>query len=286
MKIVNSCPEMRDYSRSLQKNGSTVGFVPTMGALHEGHLSLLKIARRHCGRVVMSVFVNPAQFGPSEDFEKYPRQLEKDCELAENAGCDCVFIPSPRDIYPENYNTYVNVENITGALCGASRPGHFRGVATVVLKLFNIVIPDTAVFGSKDAQQVIVIKRMVEDLNLPVRIIAAPTLREEDGLAMSSRNAYLSAGERADAPLIYKGLTEARELYEGGERAGQSIKNCVVSIFNRSRLLKLEYVEVVDTTQLKPLDVINRPVLIAAACRTVETGTRLIDNIVLGGDLD
>ncbi|MCL2218459.1 MAG: pantoate--beta-alanine ligase [Chitinispirillia bacterium] len=285
MKIITKCSEMADYSLDARARGGAVGLVPTMGALHDGHLSLLKTASRHCDNVVMSVFVNPAQFGPAEDFERYPRQLERDCEFVEAAGCDAVFAPSPQEIYPDNYSTYVNVENITGVLCGASRPGHFRGVATVVLKLFNIVMPQIAVFGAKDAQQVIVIKRVVEDLNLSVKIIAAPTVREPDGLAMSSRNAYLSANERAEAPLIHRALMSAKGLYDGGERGGRSIMDCVRSILNEGRLINPEYVEVVDTTLLKPLDSIVRPALLAVACRTAETGTRLIDNVVLGGDL-
>jgi pantoate--beta-alanine ligase len=285
MKIITSCAEMKTHSSSIQKNGAAIALVPTMGALHDGHLSLLKIAKQHGCYTVMSIFVNPTQFGPSEDYDKYPRQLEKDIELAGTVGCDCLFVPLGHDMYPENYNTYVDVEDITDTLCGANRPGHFRGVATVVLKLFNIVSPDTAIFGAKDAQQVIVIKRMAEDLNLSVRIIAAPIIREADGMAMSSRNAYLSSKERTEAALIYKGLTEAQKSYDAGERSGQTIKNRIVSILNKGCLLKQEYVEVVDTVQLKPLYNIDRPSLIAIACRTTETGTRLIDNIILGGNL-
>ena len=286
MKIIASCAEMLEHSRSLQKEGLTVGFVPTMGALHRGHLSLLSVARQHCDYIVMSIFVNPAQFGPSEDFEKYPRQLERDCELAKSAGCDCVFTPQAKDIYPDDYYTYVNVNCITDTLCGASREGHFRGVATVVLKLFNIVTPNIAVFGAKDAQQVVVIKRMAADLNVPVNIIAAPTVREEDGLAMSSRNAYLSAAERIEASLIYKGLAEAKRLYYGeGERASGVIKNRIASIISEDCLIQPEYIEIVDTKLLKPVSEITVPVLLAVACRTVHTNTRLIDNIVLGGDL-
>jgi pantoate--beta-alanine ligase len=276
---------MRDYASAVRKGGAAVGLVPTMGALHDGHLSLLKIARQHCDRVVTSVFVNPAQFGPAEDFDKYPRQFEKDRDLAESAGCDCLFIPAVQEIYPENYNTYVTVENVTTNLCGASRPAHFRGVATVVLKLFNIVSPDVAVFGAKDAQQVIVIKRMAEDLNLPVRIIAAPIVREADGLAMSSRNVYLSSDERAQAALIYQSLGGAKRLHDGGEKNSRLIKNCIISVLNDGGLIKPEYIEVVDTKLVSPLDKIDRPALVAVACRMAESGTRLIDNVVLGGEL-
>jgi len=285
MKIITTCSEMTNYSQGARSRGSTIGLVPTMGALHDGHLSLVKIASQHCDCRVMSIFVNPTQFGPSEDLDKYPRQLKRDCELAEAAGCDAVFAPSPQEIYPDNYNTYVNVENITGVLCGASRPIHFRGVATVVLKLFNIVMPHTAVFGSKDAQQVIVIKRMAEDLNLSVQIIAAPIIREADGLAMSSRNVYLSTQERAEAVLINRALMSAQKLYDAGERSCQSIKDSAKSILSEGRLISAEYIEIVDTTLLKSLDKINCLALLAVACRTAETGTRLIDNVVLGGDL-
>jgi len=285
MKIIESCQEMRNLSLTAQKSGRRVALVPTMGALHDGHLSLLKIASQHCDFTVMSLFVNPTQFGPKEDFSKYPRPFERDCELAKAAGCDCIFAPKPSDMYPENYSTYVTVENITDTLCGASRPSHFKGVTTVVLKLFNIVLPQIAVFGQKDAQQVIVIKRMVQDLNMPLQLITAPIIRENDGLAMSSRNVYLSENERAEAPLIYKSLTEAKALYDSGERGGQAIKNCIQSILDTGRMIKAEYIEVVDTVRISPLEKIDKPVLIAIACRTNESGTRLIDNIILGGDL-
>jgi pantoate--beta-alanine ligase len=276
---------MRDYSAAARKSGAAVGLVPTMGALHDGHLSLLNIARQHCGRAVMSVFVNPTQFGPAEDFDKYPRQFEKDRDLAESAGCDCLFIPAVQEMYPENYNTYVTVENVTTGLCGASRPAHFRGVATVVLKLFNIVTPDVAVLGAKDAQQVIVIKRMVADLNLSVKIIAAPIIREDDGLAMSSRNVYLSEDERGQAVLIYKGLMAVQKLYDEGERNSQAIKDCIMSVLNEGRLIKPEYIEIVDRVFIRSLDKIDRTALVAVACRMIESGTRLIDNIILGGEL-
>jgi len=276
---------MTNLSLTAQKSGRRVALVPTMGALHEGHLSLLKIASRHCDFMVMSVFVNPTQFGPKEDFSKYPRPFHNDCALAELAGCDCVFAPKPEEMYPENYNTYVSVENITGALCGASRPAHFKGVTTVVLKLFNIVSPQIAVFGQKDAQQVIVIKRMVQDLNMSLQLITAPIVRENDGLAMSSRNVYLSEDERGEAPLIYKSLMEAKALYDSGERGAQTIKKRVQSILETGRMIKSEYIEVADTVCISPLEKIDRPALMAIACRTNESGTRLIDNIILGGDL-
>ena len=285
MKIISSPSEMKNLSLTAQSGGSSVGLVPTMGALHDGHLSLLKLAARHCDFLVMSVFVNPAQFGPAEDFGKYPRRFERDCELAREAGCGCLFAPQPSDMYPENYSTYVSVENITDTLCGASRPGHFRGVATVVLKLFNIVSPQVAVFGQKDAQQVVVIKRMCRDLNMSVRLVTAPIIREENGLAMSSRNAYLSQGERLESALIYKSLTAAQELYDSGERGGFAIRERIRSVLGKGRLIKPEYIEVVDAVLLKPVEKVEKSAIAAVACRTDESGTRLIDNIILGGDL-
>ncbi len=230
---------------------------------------------------VMSVFVNPTQFGPTEDFNKYPRDLDKDCALAESAGCGCVFAPSADEMYPAGYGTYVNVGPVGDTLCGAARPGHFRGVATVVLKLFNIVTPDAAVFGAKDAQQVAVIKRVVSDLNLPVRIVTAPIIREPDGLAMSSRNAYLTPAEREQAVNISKSLFEAKKLFDDGEQSAERIKERIVSIMDGG-LIKTEYAEIVDPVSLHPIVNIEQTALIAVACRTLESKTRLIDNIVMG----
>jgi pantoate--beta-alanine ligase len=277
---------MREYSSAVRKGGKSVALVPTMGALHAGHLSLLGVARRHCDVSVMSVFVNPAQFGPAEDFDKYPRDLDGDRALAESAGCDCLFAPSAGEMYPAGYGAYVDAGPMGGALCGAARPGHFNGVATVVLKLFNIAAPDAAVFGAKDAQQVAIIKRVVEDLNLPVRVITAPTLREPDGLAMSSRNAYLTPPERKQAANISKALFEAKALFDGGERSARRIKERVASAINGGGLIRIEYVEIVDPSSLRPHrphnDAVDNPAMIAVACRTAESKTRLIDNVVVG----
>lgn len=281
MKIIKTCSEMMQHSASLKKNNKVIGLVPTMGALHDGHLSLIKIAREKCDYVVMSIFVNPTQFGPSEDFEKYPRQFEHDCQLAESVGCDCVFAPTSKEMYPENYNTYIDVENITENLCGASRPGHFRGVATVVLKLFNITMPNVAIFGAKDAQQLIVIKRMVSDLNLSVNIIAAPIVREEDGLALSSRNVYLTPAERPQAAYIYKGICAAKKMFDRGERDSEKLKSCVIEVLKSASLIDVEYVEIVDDVTVKPITTINNSALLAVACRTQESKTRLIDNLFL-----
>jgi len=283
MKIIKSIAEMKEYSCAMKKEGKAVALVPTMGALHAGHLSLLEIARGFCDISVMSIFVNPTQFGPAEDFAKYPRDLDKDGALAESAGCDCIFAPSVEEMYPAGYGTYVDVGPVSATLCGAARPGHFRGVATVVLKLFNIVSPDAAVFGAKDAQQVVVIKRAVNDLNIPVKIITAPIIREPDGLAMSSRNAYLTPQEREQSLNISKSLFEAKALFDSGERSAERIKERIVSIINNSGgLIKIEYAEIVDAVSLDPVNRIDSTALIAVACRTLESKTRLIDNVVVG----
>lgn len=285
MKIVKSSAEMKNLSLTYQTSGRTVSLVPTMGALHKGHLSLLKLARENSDISVMSIFVNPTQFGPNEDFQKYPRVFQQDCDLAEDAGCDIIFAPSVEDMYPPHYSTYVSVEKITECLCGISRPNLFRGAATVVLKLLNIVNPQIAVFGQKDAQQLLVIRRMVRDLNLSVKIESAPIFREESGLALSSRNSYLTIAEKKDAPLIYKSLKKAELLYNQGERGAAIINQAIAEELGQSSLLKPEYINVVDPVELKPVDILQSTVLIAIACWTLESGTRLIDNIVLGGSL-
>lgn len=285
MKIIKHIDEMKNLSLTLQKAGKTVSFVPTMGALHDGHISLLKIAKQKADKAIMSIFVNPTQFGPKEDFSKYPRPFEQDCEIAEKNGCDFMFAPISEEMYPPHYNTYVSVEEITRTLCGISRPNHFRGVTTVVLKLFNIVNPQVAIFGQKDAQQVIVIKRMVQDLNLSVRIETGATIREKDGLAMSSRNKYLTSEERKAAPVIYNGLQTALELFTKGEKDTQIIRDKISQLYLASQLITPEYIEIVNMTTLQSLDQVEAPCLMAVACRTGQSGTRLIDNIVLGGSL-
>ncbi len=283
MEIIISPERMFEYSQQCRRRGQRVALVPTMGALHRGHLSLLEIARREADVTVMSIFVNPTQFGPSEDYNKYPRPFEDDCRKAEAAGCDVIFAPTKEMMYPAGYHTYVSVESITGNLCGASRPGHFRGVTTVVLKLFNIVDAHTAVFGQKDAQQVLVIKRMVEDLNHPVKIIVAPIVRESDGLAMSSRNVYLTKDERSEVAVIKRALDRGLSCYEQGERNTAAVKNEIYSVLNTSKMLSVEYVEIVDTVTVQPMEIIPAPALIAVACRTTQSKTRLIDNAIAGG---
>ncbi len=254
--------------------------MPTMGALHQGHLSLIKLARKHSDFVVVSIFVNPTQFGPKEDYKKYPRDLKKDAALCQIAGADLIFSPSPEEIYPKGFSTYVNVEGLTEGLCGASRPGHFKGVATVVAKLFNIVQPDAAVFGQKDAQQLAVIRQMTKDLDLPVKIIGAPIVRERDGLAMSSRNAYLTLEERQEAPTLYRSLQLAESMAKSGKRKADSVKREMAKLLYRDAPLgEIDYIEIVDNETLKPVKEIQKNTLVAIAVKFLNA--RLMDNIVL-----
>ncbi|MBD3316448.1 MAG: pantoate--beta-alanine ligase [Chitinivibrionales bacterium] len=283
MKIIRDVDAMRELGRTLRSGGKTIALVPTMGALHKGHLSLLTAARQQCDYAVVSIFVNPTQFGLGEDFECYPRPFARDCAVAERHGCDIIFAPEAKNMYPKDYQTSVIVKNITQKLEGASRPEHFEGVTTVVTKLFNAVGPDAAIFGQKDAQQVLVIKRMVADLNVPVRLVVRPTVREDDGLALSSRNAYLTADERRAVPLIHAGLSRVTALYEGGERSALVLLGALRSVYERTKAFKVEYTSIVDTRTLNPVDYLDSTVLVAVACRTVTSRTRLIDNIVLGG---
>jgi len=279
MDIIRTVKEMQQRAEELRLAGRRIGFVPTMGYLHEGHLSLLNLARKHSDITVMSIFVNPTQFGPNEDYDRYPRDFARDERLARERGCDILFYPSVHEMYPKPYRTYVSVEEITDVLCGASRPGHFRGVATVVTKLFNIVKPHVAVFGQKDAQQAIVIKQMVRDLNMDVEILVAPIVREPDGLAMSSRNTYLNEKERQDALVLYRSLKKAEELIRQGERDASRIKQEMKTMIRSADTAKIDYVEIVDTTNLKSLDTLKGEVLIALAVWIGKT--RLIDNTIV-----
>ena len=279
MKLVKTVGEVREAVGAARREEKSIGFVPTMGYLHEGHLALIRRARAENGFVVVSIFVNPTQFGPAEDFDRYPRDLDRDLDLCRAAGVDLVFAPEVAEMYPPGYQTYVEVEKLSQGLCGASRPGHFRGVATVVTKLFNIVAPDRAYFGEKDAQQLRVIKRMVADLNLPVAIVPVPTVREPDGLAMSSRNTYLSPDERRAALVLYRALSLAAELFAQGERRAEVLLTRMRELIAAEPLARIDYVAVVDDETLTPVEEIDRPVLVALA---VFIGrTRLIDNLVL-----
>jgi pantoate--beta-alanine ligase len=285
MKIVYSVKEMINLAYTYRSGGKTIGFIPTMGALHRGHLSLLAIAQKHADVSIMSIFVNPTQFGPNEDFAKYPRPFETDCRLAQEAGCDIIFAPPVSEMYPNEHLTSVMISGITERLCGASRPHHFNGVTTVVLKLFNILFPNVAVFGAKDAQQVTVIRRMVTDLYCPVKILVGPIVREHDGLALSSRNAYLTADERAVAPTIYRGIQKVESLFKKGVRNTSELLSTLQQEYRTSSLILPEYTEIVHTLTLKPLEYIDSTALLAVACRLKESTTRLIDNTVLGGTL-
>src|SRR6185503_503921 len=279
MEIISRIPRMKSLSRELRDEGQRIGLVPTMGSLHEGHLSLLGRARDMCDTVIASVFVNPAQFGPREDFARYPRDLARDAELAFTRGVDFIFAPSPEDMYTEGFSTYVLVESLSEKLEGASRPGHFRGVTTVVNKLLNIVHPNFAFFGRKDAQQVIIIKRMARELAMDVEIVVGPTVREEDGLALSSRNLYLSTDERRAATVLRKALERARSLYNGGERDSARIVSSMRSLIEAEARARLDYIAITDTDRLDPVETISSdaPTLISMA--VFIGNTRLIDNI-------
>jgi pantoate--beta-alanine ligase len=285
MKLIRTSEEMQELSLGFLRRGIRTALVPTMGALHEGHLSLIRKAKEICDYTILSIFVNPTQFGPGEDLSKYPRPFDADCALAGKCGCDAVFAPAPEDIYPPEFRTFVEVNELGSRLCGITRPIHFRGVTTVVLKLFNICMPTAAVFGQKDAQQVIIIKKMVKDLNLTVNVVTAPTVRERDGLAMSSRNVYLTANERREAPLINEVLKEAERMYLNGERDALKIIAEITGSYNRAKFFKTEYVETVNAQNLEPVEKISGTSLVAVAVRTQESKTRLIDNIVLGGSI-
>lgn len=269
--------EIRAALAEARARGASIGLVPTMGALHEGHLSLIRAARADNDIVVVSIFVNPTQFGPGEDLARYPRDLAGDSLLCSEAGADLIFCPSAAEMYPEPYSTWVEVEGLTRGLCGRSRPGHFRGVCTVVSKLFNICAPDRAYFGEKDAQQLAVVDRMVRNLDFPVEIVRCPTVREPDGLAMSSRNARLSAEERAQAPVLYRALCAAVERVRAGERDAAVIDRLIRSILAEAPLGVVDYVEIVGCEDLQPVETLTGDILLAVAVRF--GGTRLIDNV-------
>jgi len=284
MEVINQIEEMRLWSQKQRAEGRIIAFVPTMGYFHDGHLSLMREGKKRANCLVVSIFVNPTQFGVGEDFDRYPRDLERDRKLAEKTGVDVMFVPNREEMYPENYQTYVTVEEITKDLCGRSRPGHFRGVATVCLKLFNIVNPHLALFGKKDFQQLMVIKRMVKDLNLNLEIIAMPTVREPDGLAMSSRNTYLKVGERMAALSLSRSLLVAKRLYDSGEREASRILAAVESTLVTHPEIKTEYIKICDIETLKEIPRIDKPAVIALAVKIGET--RLIDNYVFGEPLE
>jgi pantoate--beta-alanine ligase len=281
MRIIASREQMISIARELQRAGRTIGFVPTMGALHDGHLSLMREARAQSDVLVVSIFVNPTQFGPAEDFEKYPRNLDSDADLLDRENVDYLFAPSGTDIYPPGFSTYVIVEGLSEQLEGASRQGHFRGVATVVAILLNIVRPDVAFFGQKDAQQAAVLQRMVRDLAFDTKVVVLPIVREQSGLALSSRNAYLNKEEKRAAIVLHYGLSAASSAFENGERDGARLLQLVRSAIAAEPLARIDYISLNDAETLEPLEhIAERPALLSLAVYLGKT--RLIDNMVLG----
>lgn len=276
METTNTIQNVRQTVAQWKKEGLTVGFVPTMGYLHEGHKSLIDKAVAENDRVVVSIFVNPMQFGPTEDLESYPRDFVRDCKLCETAGTSLVFNPEPSEMYAEDFCSFVDMNSLTKGLCGKSRPIHFRGVCTVVSKLFNIVKPDRAYFGEKDAQQLAVIRRMVRDLNFDIEIVGCPIVRESDGLAKSSRNTYLNSAERQAATILNRSLKKGKVLLEQGETDASVVRNAIIDTLNTEPLAKIDYVEIVDSNSLESVQKIEKSVLVAIAVKI--GATRLIDN--------
>ena len=277
MRVVNTAHEI---ALACKEAARPLGLVPTMGALHDGHLALVRRARQDNACLAVSIFVNPTQFSPEEDLARYPRDLTRDLELLRREGADLVFVPSVEEVYPVGFNTWVDVGNLASRLEGVARPGHFRGVATVVTKLFNLASPDRAYFGQKDGQQTLVVRQLVRDLNLGVEVVVASTVRESDGLAMSSRNAYLTPEQRSAAPVIYRALCRAEELWRGGVREGDRLRNEVRQLLEGEPLIaSIDYVSVADADILEELDTVNVPAMVLVAVRLGQT--RLIDNIIL-----
>jgi pantoate--beta-alanine ligase len=278
-EVCNKIEDIRAALRAARREGKRIGLVPTMGALHEGHLSLVRAARSKCDVIAVSIFVNPTQFGPNEDYSKYPRTFDNDCELLQKEGVDSVFAPSVEEMYPGGAATYVIVEGMTDRLCGRSRPGHFRGVTTVVSKLFHIVEPDLAFFGQKDAAQVAIIKRMVRDLNMPVEIVVCPIVRESDGLAMSSRNAYLTAEQRKSALVLSRALRRVQQAFDQGERNAAKLIEAGKQVIAEEPWVRLDYLEIVDPETLEEVEIMSSKTLIAVA--GFLGTTRLIDNVII-----
>ena len=276
MILVKTIKEVREYTKKWKKDGKTVGFVPTMGYLHEGHASLIKKSASQNDKTVVSVFVNPTQFGQNEDLASYPRDIDHDCALCEEMGADLVFNPEPEEMYGENFCAYVDMDILPNELCGLSRPVHFRGVQTVVTKLFNIVTPHRAYFGEKDAQQLAIIKKMVSDLNMDIEIVGCPIIREEDGLAKSSRNTYLSEKEREAALVLSRSLAIGKKLIEAGEKDAKAVIAAITDEINKEPLSEIDYVKIVDALTMQQVKTIDRPILCAIAVKIGKT--RLIDN--------
>jgi len=279
MRVITPIKEMQEISEKLRREGKIISFVPTMGYLHQGHLSLMEEGKKRGDILVISIFVNPTQFGRGEDYAVYPRDLERDKRLAESVGVDIVFTPSESEMYPKAYQTYVQVEEVTKNLCGISRPTHFRGVATVVAKLFNIVKPHISIFGEKDFQQLVTIRQMVRDLHYDIEIVGMPTCREEDGIAMSSRNTYLNPEEKKAALSLYRSLKRASALFLSGENKAETILREVRNIIEAEKIITVDYIKICDTGHLQDLDIVDREAVVALAVRIGKT--RLIDNLVL-----
>ncbi len=277
MKVVVDQWKLSNEIKNFKSSKKTIGFVPTMGALHQGHLSLIKQAAKDNNKVVVSIFVNPAQFGQKEDLKKYPRSLKKDFELCRKAGVDLVFVPDVKSMYPQDYSTFIEVEGLSSKLCGIFRPGHFRGVATIVAKLLNIIEPELLYLGQKDAQQAIIVNRMIKDLNFPVKVKVMPTVREKDGLALSSRNIYLNKQERKESLVLSEALFLAKLLIDNGQRDTARIIAKMKQLIERKRLVTMEYISIVDSESLQDLKKIQKDCLIALAVKIGKT--RLIDNL-------
>ena len=284
MDIFKTIKDMREKTAFLRKQGKVIAFVPTMGYFHEGHLNLMRGGRKRADYLVVSIYVNPTQFSPTEDLDKYPRDFTRDCLLAEQVGVDAVFFPDNAAMYPQNYQTYIDVENVTRNLCGASRPGHFRGVATICAKLFHIVQPHVTIFGKKDFQQLAVIRTMIQDLNMDIELVGLATTREEDGLAMSSRNAYLNAGERKSALSLSRSLVLAKHLFESGETDSGAISRQVKQHIESYPLTIIDYVQISSIDTIEETKIVDRNTFIAMAVKV--GATRLIDNYVFGDALD
>lgn len=280
MQVFDSIKKMQEWSLQARKQGKSIGLVPTMGYLHDGHLSLVQEARKNCDLVVVSIFVNPLQFGQGEDFEDYPRDLSRDTNLLEKAGSDAVFAPSAREMYPAGYSSSVEVSGeITRKMCGVSRPGHFKGVTTVCTKLFHACLPDKAFFGQKDAQQLLIIKKMVRELNFPLEVIRVPIVREHDGLALSSRNVYLDERQRQEALVLSRALSNAKEQIAGGERDITRLKDGIREMITASPQAEIDYIEILNGDDLSELETVNGRVLMALAVKFGKT--RLIDNLLV-----
>jgi pantoate--beta-alanine ligase len=279
MEVIQRIPQMKEVSRKARSEGKVIGLVPTMGFLHEGHLGLVREARKMADIVVVSIFVNQAQFSPTEDFDKYPRDITRDAEMLTAEKTDYIFLPKAEEMYPENYHTYVKVRDLSAKMCGVSRPDHFEGVTTVVLKLFHIVDPHFAYFGQKDAQQLVIIRKMVSDLNLDVEIVRLPIVREPDGLALSSRNTYLSPEERKAATVLYRALQYAQKRIDEGEKKSKTLIKEMCEIIEKEPLARIDYVSITDMNELKELKTLKGKALIALA--VYFGSTRLIDNIIV-----